>query len=283
VQHRPEVLRVFEALAVVSDIAAPLSHEAGHGSFSEATGLGAICTALRLPQSRAAHVEAVLTLASQAGLFERCTGLTWRTCDAALAKQVAPLLSGAALYRTRVHEDENTVQVILTKPPAPSQMAARLEGMLSGGWGLRDTRELLPSIAEGAKSSFSVITPYLDEVGAEIVLNLFERARCPAKSLILRCGSDGLPPPGLTAAKASLGRLGVDVLNFRLGREVGPGNETFHAKVVLADDTSAYVGSANMHRWSFEYSLELGVYVQGKAVRRISEVVAAIAAVSSPM
>jgi hypothetical protein len=253
------------------------------GAFSNATGLAAICTALRLPQSRAASVEAVLTLASTAGLFERCTALTWRATDTSVTKQVAPILTGAALYRSHVHEDKNTVQVVLTKPPAPSQMAARLNGMLSGGWGFRDTRELLPSIAETALQSFTVMTPYLDEVGAEIVLNLFDRAKCPDKTLILRCGSDGLPPPALEDAKATLVQLGVNVLNFRLDREVGAGIETFHAKVVMADGASAYVGSANMHRWSFEYSLELGVYVQGEAVRQIAEVLEAISAVAMRM
>jgi len=162
-------------------------------------------------------------------------------------------------------------------------MAARLDAMLTGGWGLRDTRELLPSIAESARDSFTVMTPYLDEVGADIVMNLFERAKCRRKTLILRCGSDGLPPPALEGAKALLIQLGVDVLNFRLDREMGAGNETFHAKVVMADDTSAYIGSANMHRWSFQYSLELGVYVQGQAVGKVADVLNAISAVAAHM
>jgi phosphatidylserine/phosphatidylglycerophosphate/cardiolipin synthase-like enzyme len=54
---------------------------------------------------------------------------------------------------------------------------------------------------------------------------------------------------------------------LRLDRPEATGYETFHAKVLLADDDEAYVGSANMTKWSFEQSLELGVLVRGRAAR----------------
>lgn len=92
-----------------------------------------------------------------------------------------------------------------------------------------------------------------------------------------------MPPPALTAVRQDLSRLGVAVLNFRLDRSDTPGNETFHAKVVLADDAAAYVGSSNMNQWSFEYSLELGLYVRGLAATRIAAVLQAVRVVSSKM
>jgi phosphatidylserine/phosphatidylglycerophosphate/cardiolipin synthase-like enzyme len=55
-----------------------------------------------------------------------------------------------------------------------------------------------------------------------------------------------------------------------------------HAKVVLADDHTAYVGSLNMNR-SFEYSLEVGVCVYGRSAALIAEVVSAAERVSVPM
>jgi hypothetical protein len=155
--------------------------------------------------------------------------------------------------------------------------------MLAGSWGMRDTKQLLPAIAESAHTSLTVMTPYLDEVGAAIVLNLFERANVPDGCLILRASPEGDAPSGLADICAALYQLGVAVLNFRLDRPDASGNETFHAKVVLADDESAYVGSSNMHRWSFEYSLELGLHVRGRAAVRIAEILRAVRKVSAPM
>ena len=46
-------------------------------------------------------------------------------------------------------------------------------------------------------------------------------------------------------------------MNYALQRASG-GRESFHAKVILADDCRAYVGSANVTGWSLDYSMELG-------------------------
>ena len=101
--------------------------------------------------------------------------------------------------------------------------------------------------------------------------------------MILRAGPDGRPPPGLASIQARLADDGVRLLNFRIDRPDATGNETFHAKVVLADRASAYVGSSNMHKWSFEYSLELGIHVQGKAASKVADVVGAVRSVSCAM
>lgn len=114
-------------------------------------------------------------------------------------------------------------------------------------------------------------------------MNLFENTLAPDKCLILRATKEGLPPEGLGKVEAQLTTLGVDVVNFRLDRPGAPGNETFHAKTVLADDHSAYVGSSNMNQWSFEHSLELGLYVRGQAACRIAELLHAVRAVSGRM
>ncbi len=172
---------------------------------------------------------------------------------------------------------------MLTKPPAPSQVSRKLESMLSGGWGFRDTKELLPAIAGGAQRSLIVMTPFFDDVGAEVVLNLFENTAAADKCLILRTTKEGMPPEGLEKVDARLVALRVDVVNFRLDRPGSPGNETFHAKTILGDDNTAYVGSSNMTQWSFEYSLELGLYVRGRAAFRIAELLHAIRLVSAPM
>lgn len=280
---RTDLTVAFDALAPLCDVAAPLCESAGSGGLDVPHDLRGICTQIGLPQTRAGDVERTLAAGQMVGVFLKASELTWQTTNKALAAQLAALLRGADLYRRRVHRDKDVVEVVLTKPPAPSQVSRQLEGMLAGTWGLRDTKQLLPAIAESASTSFSVMTPFLDEVGAAVVLNLFARADVPDKCLVLRTMPDGNPPPGLASVRRGLCELGVAVVNFRLDRPDASGNETFHAKVVLADAASAYVGSTNMHKWSFEYSLELGLYVRGRAATRIADILLAIRAVSIAM
>lgn len=89
---------------------------------------------------------------------------------------------------------------------------------------------------------------------------------------------------GIEALRSSMGNLQIEVLDYLIQKPVG-GYETFHAKVILADDSYAYVASANMNRASLEYSMELGVLLRGDAARQISQIVDAIkriAHVTSP-
>ena len=78
-----------------------------------------------------------------------------------------------------------------------------------------------------------------------------------------------------------LSERGVRVVNYGLVR-LGGGRESFHAKVVLADDRRAYVGSANLTGWSYDYSMELGVVLEGQAAAEIAEVVEAVLEAATP-
>ena len=277
------LLKAFDALAPLAEVSAPLCAATAQGRLDLPLGVHTICTQAGLPRARAGDIERALAVGLQLGLFGQVGPLSWRSCDNSLAGQLAPLLEGARLYRTRVHQDTDLVEVVLTKPPAPSQVSRKLESMLSGGWGFRDTKQLLPAISGSARASLIVMTPFFDDVGADVVLNLFENTAAPDKCLILRATKEGLPPDGLAKVGAQLTALGVNVVNFRLDRPGAPGNETFHAKTVLGDDDTAYVGSSNMNQWSFEHSLELGLYVRGRAAFRIAELLRAIRSVSGPM
>lgn len=280
---KADLLPAFDALAPHAEVSAALCEAAGRGSLDAALDLHSICTRVGLPQARAADVERSMVVGRAFGVFRQVTPLAWRAANSVLAAELAPLLRGAELYRARVHRDADVVDVVLTKPPAPSQVSLQLEGMLHGSSGLKDTRQLLPAISEAARRSFVVMTPFFDEVGAQVVLNLFRLTPAPDRCLVLRATKDGQPPPGLAAVRDELSSLNVQVLNFRLDRPEAPGNETFHAKVVLADDIATYVGSSNMNQWSFEYSLELGLYVRGRAAARVAALMRAIRAVSNHM
>lgn len=278
-----EVRKLFIALANSCDVGAAICYAVGTGKFNSTLNLGNICTRSGLPQSRAADVEAFLNEATSRGLFARHTESSWAPLKPDLHTSLAPLLAGAALYRSDVHRDRDIVNVVLTKPPSPSVVANELESMLRGSWGLLDTKGMFLALAEEAQTELAIMTPFLDEVGAPVVADLFVHTRAPRRTLIVRETPDGKNPPGLNLIFSDLNRLDVQVLNFRLDKPGRAGSETFHAKVILSDKKSAYVGSSNMNKWSFEYSLELGLYVSGQAAARLGDVVDAVKAVSIPI
>jgi phosphatidylserine/phosphatidylglycerophosphate/cardiolipin synthase-like enzyme len=85
----------------------------------------------------------------------------------------------------------------------------------------------------------------------------------------------------LSTSAGRLQVLGVQVYDYALPREGGKGIETFHAKLVLADDVMAYVGSSNMTWGSLEHSMELGLVVTGVAPKRLAVLTDAIVGIST--
>lgn len=70
-------------------------------------------------------------------------------------------------------------------------------------------------------------------------------------SQLLSCGAGG------PRVEASATRI-IDYGDANLA------NETFHAKIVLADGVAAYVGSANLLKRSTSTILECGMLVEGR-------------------
>lgn len=238
------------------------------------------CLAAQLPQAQSAAITAFLQDGAGLGLFEKVSERTWRTLDAETLKEMRDLMHGAYLYISELHEDADRVEVVLSVPPNPSKVTKELESQLRGRWGLLDTREMLPVIAESAQNRLVILSPFVDEEGVSVLLQLFRRTKEGVRrQLIIRKEKGVSWPTAFLAAKTTFDEMGVESYGYWLEKE-GPGNETFHAKVVLADDAIAYVGSSNMTHWSFNYSLELGLKVSGQAAGRLGDVVNAIINVS---
>lgn len=254
-----------------------LAGQAGlHGSHSSReiarlVGVGAA----RLPDI----VDALLA-AESSGTMEQVSG-EWRfTLEAQHCYQLGLLLRGAAMYRERVHQDLDRVQVVLSKPPQPSRFVAELENTLEGSWGLLATSELLGEMAARAEKRLTIMTPFVDASGANRIVQLFGATREGVeRELIVR---DGMPS-ALVELIETLRKLGVKIFDFRLPRTGSGESETFHAKVVSIDDRECYVGSSNMTRWSFDYSLELGFHVTGKAAAQVSRILDVVVRVSSSL
>lgn len=183
---------------------------------------------------------------------------------------VPGFLEGAAtMYSALPHDGRATT--VVTFPTSPSGVVRALPRTGFSYAGLVSTDEALDRIADAAVNTLTVLTPFLNEEGLDDVVSLFRRTGAAQKILVVRRYGGAL-------ARASerireLTPLSVDVRNYTLA--LPKGFETFHAKVVLADQDLAYVGSANMTRFE-RRSMELGVLVDGKAARVVASVVRAV-------
>jgi hypothetical protein len=79
---------------------------------------------------------------------------------------------------------------------------------------------------------------------------------------------------------AQLTGLGVEAFDYTV--DASDGFETFHAKVALADNQLAYVGSANMTVFARQ-SMDLGFLVEGRSARVVANVLRAVVRISTPI
>ncbi len=82
---------------------------------------------------------------------------------------------------------------------------------------------------------------------------------------------------------ADFRRLNVSVIEYALPSSLPSGRETFHAKVVLADDSEFYVGSSNFMGSALERSFECGVFVRGETAKQMRSVLLAVQSVGKPI
>ena len=272
----PELGPGFVAVAKWSEVAAAVCGAAAESSWSGPALVATICSAAHLPLTRQGTVDAMLKAGAPHGLFRQHSPMTWSPlAETAVMQRLAWMLQGASNYIESVHHDTDEVEVVLTKPTRPSELERALRDAGYEQVGLVATGEMFPAMAARANAQFTVMTPFLDPIGAEALVQLFNRtALSVERRLILRSNPTGLPDGYLPAANR-FRELGVRVMDYRLERD-GGGFETFHAKVVLADRNWAYVGSTNMNQWSLAYSMELGVSLKGRAAGRIARVVDAV-------
>jgi phosphatidylserine/phosphatidylglycerophosphate/cardiolipin synthase-like enzyme len=76
-------------------------------------------------------------------------------------------------------------------------------------------------------------------------------------------------------------RLSVEVYEYARPSPLPSGRETFHAKMVLVDGLSCYIGSSNLMGSALERSLECGVLVTGKTAEYCSRLLDAVRRVAS--
>lgn len=143
---------------------------------------------------------------------------------------------------------------------------------------LTDTHDAFTHIARRAVDRLVIMVPYIDRAGAAWAAELFEATAATERLLILRDASQLV---GCGNAGLRLRALATGVYDYCF-TEGGTLRETFHAKIVLADGVSGYVGSANLLRRSLHSNLECGVLVDGAAALSISVLVDSVIAIAVP-
>lgn len=272
-----EAVAVLHEVAHFAEVLAPIFVQGAKGRLRSPSSLKELAKIAGVSTAGLEKVREALGYACRAGAAIQEDDTTWRlTLVPEACSELSLMLSGIALYREKVHKDADRVCVVLSKPPSPSLFSAALAQSLRGDWGLQETGDTFQRMAASAVQRFLVMTPFLDADGLERVLSLFEMTR-PEVERFLVVRDAGAKT--ITAVKEQLKELNVSVFEFRLAKGSGQ-HETFHAKVVVADNDQCYLGSSNMTTWSFNYSLELGFYVQGDSATRTSEIVDAVLAVS---
>lgn len=195
----------------------------------------------------------------------------------AMPEGVPDFLHGAAAMR-RLLDSGRWAIAAVTMPQPPSALANALPSTGMAHAGLVSTQDAMCRVADSAMESLTVMTPFLNVDGLGIALQLFERSPARRKLLIVRPTS--ATRTILASVRDRMTAADVVARGYLLPALRGDGYETFHAKVVLADSTSAYVGSANMLSYA-QASAELGVVVQGAEARIIASFVRAAEAVST--
>lgn len=158
---------------------------------------------------------------------------------------------------------KGTTRLVVTLPGDQSRFGQALKRQVGEAFTtLTDTHDAFTHIARRAVERLVIMVPFIDRAGAAWAAELFEATQATQRLLILRdatqltaCGQAGL----------RLRTVATEVFDycFTDGEDTAALGETFHAKVVLADGVSAYVGSANLLRRSRYSNLECGILVDG--------------------
>jgi hypothetical protein len=204
-------------------------------------------------------------------------GAAWHVPATGMPGTAPAFLAGMAAMRG-LAADEEAALTAVTLPLAPSAVAAALPATGLSYASLVFTEDAMARVAAAISTRLTVMTPFPNEGGLDFAISLFERSVAVARTLVVR-GTHSTRA-ALHPEQDRLQSLRVTTLNYLL--PTADGYETFHAKVVLADDRLAYVGSANLFA-QLHQSMELGNVVRGRAARVVASVVRAVEAVSPPL
>ena len=215
-------------------------------------------------------------------ILERSSGILTCILSQSDARDGSIFLRGAA-YATFEFRDSNSVEIVLSPPLHPSRLMEVLPKQKFGWARLHNTRDALIALAATARNRLAILSPFLDDVGMDWVEELFAAPVPMVERILIVRGSDLASRELLEFRRDEHIRQGIKVYRYAIEHDSNTRDskiETFHAKIVLCDRDSAYIGSSNMNRASRELSLECGVHIGGPCVRPVATLVDSILSIA---
>lgn len=266
---RSIVVRLGADCGIASSVAAVLRARQGKlldaGAFTDAG----------IPLGASGAVERTLADFANRGWCAR-EGRMWRA--EATPPGLAEFLAGAAAMR-EFGEQMVRAEPVVTLPHPPSLIAAALLSSGVAQANLVATDDAFNRIARRAVGRLTVMTPFLNDEGLDWALRLLAEAGDGIeRHLVVR--ERQKIGACLAARRSRIAELGIRLYDYWVPSPAGNGfHETFHAKVVLADEHLVYVGSANLTVYALR-SVELGALIEGAPVREIAAAMSAIKQIS---
>jgi phosphatidylserine/phosphatidylglycerophosphate/cardiolipin synthase-like enzyme len=237
----------------------------------------------RLGDVSAEHVAIVRRSLIENGLAVRSSFATRLVASASVLTALADNLRGIAAY-LRVHKDRDAVRLVFTEPGLKSALRRAIDDAQALPPIVFQTSDAFFNLARGARQELVILSPFMDPQGAELMVELFSLCRPEVRRVLIsrplaepQCGN------AFTPRAADFRRLNVSVIEYALTSSLPSGRETFHAKVVLADDSEFYVGSSNFMGSALERSFECGVFVRGETAKQMRSVLLAVQSVGKPI
>jgi hypothetical protein len=200
-------------------------------------------------------------------------------CAPVELQRLAHVLKGADHFR-RMRLDPTSVDLAVTMPLVPSQLEKELATTLGRPGGFLTTSAAFTRLAQAASRRLVVMTPFIDAGGFRWLRRVFEATRNDCQKIVVLRNTDQYDIELGVQHAEWLQALHVSVRDYHLSHAVSAGRalpiETFHAKLIVADDTLAYVGSANLLSSSEGLSLETGLLVEGGAAAQVARLVDAV-------
>jgi phosphatidylserine/phosphatidylglycerophosphate/cardiolipin synthase-like enzyme len=236
--------------------------------------------ASRVAGVSAEHVAVVRRSLLTAGMAVQANFETRWVSSADILKSLAENLRGVAWY-LRVHRDRDSVQLVLTEPGQKSALRRAIDDSRALPPVVFQTSDAFFSLARAATDELTVLSPFPDQQGANFLLELFTLCSDGVRrNLICRPLNEPECGDAFRRRASDFRRLGVFVYEYALPSLLPWGRETFHAKVVLADASSFYVGSSNFMGSALDRSFECGVIVRGETARQLRYVLAALQSIA---
>jgi phosphatidylserine/phosphatidylglycerophosphate/cardiolipin synthase-like enzyme len=226
------------------------------------------------------HVAIVRRSLLASGMAVRANFDTQWVSSTDVLKSLAQNLLGVAAY-LHVHRDRDSVQLVLTEPGQKSALRRAIGDSRALSPIVFQTSDAFFSLARAAREELTVLSPFLDQQGADFLVELFSLcSEGVRRSLICRPLSEPECGDAFRRCAGDFRRLGLSVYEYALPSLLPSGRETFHAKVVLADASSFYVGSSNFMGSALDRSFECGVIVCGETARQLRYVLAALQSIA---